>query len=298
MQTNRINSGMGTGALHDYRWALSVGISDYMISPIAVYGETIAATATSVRDGAARAVLIDGDEIIRELESGTYVVAGAPGSLVVGLVGFGRGAFRLSLVGDRKDLIVPKGAACVDIDCVNSVGDVGGSIEVRGQECAVIWRGGEGEVMPELRRVTAIGEDGIAFGQDRDGSPVRLSDSAVFGGRGLVLAVNTAGDALVNSEGSVLIWKADGGVEALAIRGYVRISALGWAASGVVLGFGVTEGGAVQHWLFDQRLGLRVLTDQVLDGGLVLKDVGAIGAAGELAGTAVDGTDRYLVRLF
>lgn len=298
MQTNRIVTGMGTGALHDFRWAVSVGIPDYIISPVAIYGSLIAATATSVRDGVAHAVLVENDEIFRELEGGTYVVAGAPNSVVVGLVGYGHGAFKLKLDGDRFELAVPKGATTVDIDCVNSVGDVGGSITVRGEECAVVWRSGECDVLPRLRRITALSESGLAYGQDHDGSPVRLFDGETFGGRGTVVGVNELGDALVNSADSILIWKADGGVEAVAIRGYVRISALGWSNIGTILGFGITSGGVVQHWLFDQKIGLRVLTDQVLEGDLVIKDVGAIGAEGELAGTASNGTERFLVRLY
>lgn len=297
MNIERSWNGIGQGALEGWSWSVPLGLTGELVAPVAVVGDTIAATATSLRDGSARAVLVSGDAVTIELETGTYVAAGAPGTYVVGMVGFGKGGFRLTIEGGRHILPLPAGAESMDIDCVNGSGMVGGSAEIRGIECAAVWYPDGVDVMPEFKRVTAIGESGAIMAISRNGHPAHVAKGSTFATPGCAISVNGVGDALVNAGGSISVWRESGGIEAVPIRGYDRATAIGWSASGTILGFGVAKTGLVQHWLYDPRLGLTVLSGQEIHPGLTIKEVSAIGSSGTLAGTAVTQTGRFLVRL-
>lgn len=289
--------GIGQGTLEGWRWTVLSGLEGDLVSPVSVLGGTVAATATSVRDGSTRAVLIQSDGGSTVFESETSIVAGAPMTFVVGMVGFGKGGFRLNAQGHRTELDLPQGANRLDIDCVNYAGLVGGSVEVQDYECAALWASDGVEVMPIYKRVTAINENGAAIGQGRDGHPVRLDSGHVFGSPGSAVAISPNGDALVNTSGALSVWRSDGGVEAVPIHGYSRVSAIGWSDSGLILGFGVSQMGAIQHWLYDPRIGLNVLTGQELAPGVVVREVSAIGSNGSVAGQVATATGPRLFRL-
>jgi hypothetical protein len=299
MQLDRPISGVCSGSLHDFRWEIVEVASSALASPVGVIQNQVLCTLISSLDGNARAAILSNDRDLIELEVGTYLVGAARDQWAVGIEGFGKAAFLLSVDGVRSELVVPDGVSSVDIDCVNSSGVVGGSVEIRGEECGAVWRNSEFIVYPEVRTVSAIGEMGELFGNTHTGVAVRMDGMFEFAHPGRIVAVNLNGDALVSSLREISIWRSNGGIEAVAIRGYERLTALGWSDSGVILGFGMNSAGKVEHWIFDQQFGLRVLTHQALgDDGLILREVGAIGKNGELAGTAIDGTSRYLVRLF
>jgi|GEM_PF-7129425 len=298
MQLNRPTSGTCSGTLHDFHWEIIESGSAALISPVGLVDDRVFCTTISPLDGNARAAILSVSTEQIELEPYNFLVASAREKWAAGIEGFGQSGFILSVDGERINLALPAGATSIDIDCVNSDGVVGGSIEVRGEECGAVWREGRIELFPAIRSVTAMNDSGELFGSLHSGGAVRISGMSEYGLTGRVVAVSREGDALVSSSNEISIWKANGGVEAVAIRGYERVSALGWSDTGVILGFGMSSRGHVEHWLFDPRLGLRVLTNQELSAGLRLREVAAIGKNGELAGTAVSGSSRYLVRLY
>lgn len=298
MQLNRNASGVCSGLLQDFRWEILEENSGSLSSPIGVIGSQIFCNSTVQSDGQARAIVLCKGQLPVSLGASTYLIACARDNWAAGVVGFGHSAFLLDADGKRIELDTPTGAESIDLDCVNSDGLVGGSIMVRGEECGAIWNRGQCEVIPSIRAITALNDSGDMFGTSRSGVAVRVGSEFEFGGVGRVVAANLAGDALVSSASEISVWRSFGGVEAIGIRGFERISALGWSDAGVILGFGVTKSGFVKHWLFDQKSGVRVLTGQEIDRGLILEVVSAIGKNGELAGLAFSESNRYVVRLF
>ncbi|MFM9874015.1 MAG: hypothetical protein ACKVQS_11190 [Fimbriimonadaceae bacterium] len=298
MQLNRTMSGVCSGSLHDFRWEIVENVSGLLSSPVGVIDDQVFCTSVSQFDGIARATVLGSTLGLIELESSSHFVAVAPSKWGAGIAGFGRSSFIFSVEGERINLGVPAGVTSVDIDCVNSFGVVGGSVEVRGEQCGAIWRDGVCEVVPSLRAITAMSDASELFGILPSGAPVRLRDIAEFSGSGRIVAANMEGDALVSSQNEISIWRSTGGVEAVAIRGYERISAIDWSNRGVILGFGVNARGQIEHWLFDSKVGLKVLTNQVLDSDLRLQVVSAIGRDGTMVGIALSESDRHVVRLY
>jgi hypothetical protein len=251
----------------------------------------------SSRDGLSSAVLFssDGQEVFR-LRGGYFV--GSDGlDLFVGCGALGRDVFVVDSEGARLDLGEIPGAALVDPEFVTSGGVTGGSAEIRGEEWGVVHRDGQWSVHTSVVRVTAMNDFGIGYGLSLDGMAVSLVDGSRFAEAGVVISVSDCGDGLLNHGGKISIWRHGGGVEAVPIRGYTRATALSWSASGSLLGFGILPNGAVQHWVYDPRVGLSVLTGVILDRELELNLVGAMNRQGDLLGVGSAGGDRYLVRL-
>ncbi|MBA4294250.1 hypothetical protein C0431_14920 [bacterium] len=281
MKTRRIEAGVGTGGLHEYRWELLAEPEGHRVSVVGVCDMGVLGNAISRRDGIGRGVVLGDEE--RWFEPGERLVGGA-GSWAVGATGFGEGGFQVFGAGDVFELERPAGASEMDVDGVSTSGIAYGSVVIRELEVGAVWRDGQCIVCADFIRVSAVrrdqgylgrkGEGDWEVGETSDGSVVMIRDDGIF---------------LVEGSGEM---------KELGVRGYRRLSVLGVGGRDRILGFGVTESGLVEHWVFELGLGITVLTGQPIGAGVVIGEMGGIGADGTMVGIAQDGSERMIVRLF
>lgn len=281
MKTRRIEAGVGTGGLHEYRWELLAEPEGHRVSVVGVCDMGVLGNAISRRDGVGRGVVLGDEE--RWFDAGQRLVGGA-GSWAVGATGFGTGGFQVFGAGDVFELERPAGASEMDVDGVSGSGIAFGSVVIREIEVGAIWRDGGCVVCSDFVRVTGVRLDQKLLGRKGSGE--------------WEIGETTDGTVVLMSDDQVFLRSVSAEQREVGIRGYRRLSVLGIGGKDRILGFGVTDTGLVEHWVFELGLGMTVLTGQTLGGGVVIGEMGGIGADGTMVGIAHDGSERMIVRLF
>ena len=298
MQKHLTKTGIGEGRIHNYRWILTDVCSDYIFSPTSIHGDFIGGTGIFGKDGNSYGIVITANEICTRVGAGSMITCGGNGGMFAGHYGFGQSGFKILTDGTLIEMINPPNSMGVDIETINSRGVLGGSCNTGSEEFGVVWEERTPETYEQVRSVTFVDDDGNKFGQDHFGQPVRISENIVFGGKGTIISGTRVGDLLINSPSGIVIWHHGGSVEAVPIRGYVRYQAIGWSECKKILGFGVTPSGQIQHWIYDSKIGITVLSGVSLEDGILIKEISAISLTGKLVGTAIQNDKRYLVELF
>lgn len=281
MKTRRIEAGIGTGGLHEYRWELLAEPEGHRVSVVGVCDMGVLGNAISRRDGVGRGVVLGDEE--RWFDAGQRLVGGA-GGWAVGATGLGSGGFQVFGEGDVFELERPVGASEMDVDGVSESGIAFGSVVIREIEVGAIWRDGGCVVCSDFVRVTGVRRDQELLGRKGDGE-WQIGETT----DGSVVSIGDAQIQLVGGTGEQ---------REIGIHGYRRLSVLGIGGQDRILGFGVTDTGLVEHWVFELGLGMTVLTGQALGEGIVIGEMGGIGADGTMVGIAHDGSERMIVRLF
>lgn len=295
MKTKRLGTGIGTGGLHEFRWEQFAEPEGFRVSVVGLTEFGIVCNSVSLRDGQNRGLILGEASSFMPVDS-TFL-AGL-GRIACGSKGFGESAFVVDQSGDFLEIPSLDGFEEIDLDQIGLDSRVGGSANVRGVEIGVVHLDGKWTVHPEVSRITGFGLNGEVFGIDHSGCAVELSSGRVCPVRGQGVGLLEDSRVVIQSGFELKIWDGEGAVADLGVRGYVRSSVLGLAQGHLLLGFGVREDGAIEHWLFDLTAGLTVLTGLELENGDYLAEIVAIGEAGDLAGISVGKSGRSIVRLF